>query len=194
MLVSSEFRLCRLPPEIRLKIWNFALSIPRNVHVFIQYRSVTSFNEPPALLGVCCESRLEALKIYKPFLNNFLNEPTSNIYVALSQDTIVTSEAFTRMWITDLKKIQKMKIEINLTSKFLSQCISTLKNMPDLRELELVFEQGMIYKDFRIVWTVTDYIQNQITQGWDYCPEITIVDGQEKEKTIRLTAEGSQVS
>lgn len=191
MLACNEFHLFPvLPSEIRVKIWGIALSVPRNVNVVCEIvcdediqpcspRSVRSLSpcEPPALLQVCRESRFETLQIYKPFFRT--ESILKNIYVAFSQDTIITSETFDIMWMAELQGIQKMKIKINSIHRFFPFGITALKKMqPDLRELELVFEQGVIYNRYGSRQTVTDDIRYRIGQGWDCCPDMKIVNGQ----------------
>ena len=183
MLTCNEFHLFpSLPTETRINIWGIVLSIPRNVTIEYQ-RGGRSFSpsEPPALLQVCRESRFEALRIYKSFFRT--DSRLKNIYVAFSQDTIVTSETFDNMWQAELQGIQRLQIKINSANRFFPFGITALKKMqPDLEELELVFEQGVLYSRYRTAFqTVMDAIWFEIAQDWDACPDIKIVNGQTME-------------
>ncbi|KAH6668362.1 hypothetical protein B0J14DRAFT_161458 [Halenospora varia] len=171
-----------LPSEIRIKIRGIALSIPRNVTVDCQ-RGVRSFSpsEPPALLQVCRESRFESLQIYRPFFRT--DSRLKNIYVAFSQDTIITSETFDGMWKAELQGIQKMKIKISSTHRFFPFGITALKEMQ--RDLELVFEQGVLYSRYGSPFQIVmDAICSGIAQGWDCCPDMKVVNGQTGEIVV----------
>lgn len=105
---------------------------PRNVTIEYK-RGGRSFSpsEPPALLQVCRESRFEALQIYKTFFRT--DSSLKNTYVAISQDTIITSETFDGMWKVELQGIQKLQTIINRTNRFFPFGITALKKMqPDL--------------------------------------------------------------
>ena len=162
MSTLTEFHLFQaLPRELRLQIWGIALSIPRNVNIACDTRnfhpglqsntfqgqppspslkSFTSSDRPPALLHVCRESRLEALRIYKPFFQ--IESSPKYIYVAFSQDTIKTSDFFLRFLRgVELQGIQKMAINVNDPISFGHGDIQILKEMqPNLTELELLVE------------------------------------------------------
>src|SRR5215469_2825008 len=193
MSTPTEFHLFQaLPSELRLRIWHFALSIPRNINVTCDTgifqprvprsaKSFTSSDGPPALLHVCRESRLEALRIYKPL---FQTESSSKyIYVAFSQDTIKVSDnvlGFLRG--VELQGIQKMAIHVKDPGYFGHFNIDILKKMqPNLTELELTVEQKVIYSRSRgesYVQMVTGDIHHAMAMdpGWRW-PDMKIVDG-----------------
>ena len=179
MLTCNEFHLFpSLPSEIRINIWGIVLSIPRNVT--LDYKcGVRSFSPStlPALLQVCRESRFESLQIYKTFRTD---SRLKNIYGAISQDTIITSETFDGMWKAELQGIQKLQIIINRTNRFFPFGITALKKMqPDLKEVELVFEEGVLYPRYRSAFqTVMDVLCFEIAQGWDSCPDMKVINGQ----------------
>jgi len=190
--VNAFYGFSALPVELRLKVWSIALSVPRNVDIICDTdiwpipRSATSFwpgNGPPVLLHVCHESRSEALKIYKPLLQL----DSAPVYVSLPQDTIRASQVFLYPGGAKLLGIQRMSINIQDYSDFGFWGIKTLQNMqPDLKELELVFEQGSLYTRYLFPPTVMDDIRYWIAQGWYYCPNINIVDGQSGETIERI--------
>jgi hypothetical protein len=64
-----------LPAEIRVRIYNFALTAeqPRKVEVFVNEAGELYSPTPPALLHVCSESRRVTLKRHKPWLPQFNN-------------------------------------------------------------------------------------------------------------------------
>ncbi|TAQ88921.1 hypothetical protein B7494_g2757 [Chlorociboria aeruginascens] len=173
MSACNEFhRFPSLPSEIRLQIWRIALSIPRDVHIFNSGDTFSTFShdQPPALLSICSESRREALKIYKLF---FSPKSEYNFYVAFTQDTIIGSSD---LYFSELQEVQKLKIKVNSTTcRFLYDNYTGLKMMePVLRELEFIFEPGVMYGSMQ---EITNDIRVTTTQGWDFDPDIKIVDG-----------------
>jgi hypothetical protein len=54
----------KLPTEIRIKIWRFAISVPRIVEVIFNDHWQCKNTNPPPLLSTCAESRHESLKAY----------------------------------------------------------------------------------------------------------------------------------
>jgi hypothetical protein len=181
-----------LPSELRLQIWRMALSIPRNVNVACDTgifqrgvpRSAKSFSSserPPALLHVCRESRIEALRIYKPLFQT--KSSPKYIYVAFSQDIITVSDnilGFLRG--VDLQGIQKMAINIKDPAYFGHFNIDILKKMqPNLTELELIVEQPETYRRNHgesCLQLVTGDIRQAMAMdpGWVW-PNMNIVDG-----------------
>jgi hypothetical protein len=67
----------RIPENVRLNIWKHAASVPRVVGIYEEHHmvhllddnsidtSLVSTTRPPAILGVCRESRVLGLEIYK---------------------------------------------------------------------------------------------------------------------------------
>lgn len=192
MSTSIEFHLFQfLPNELRLQIWRVALSIPRNVNVACNTgilqrgvprsaRSFTSSERPPALLHVCRESRLEALRIYKPSFQT-VSSP-KYIYVAFSQDIIKVSDSTLRfLRKVDLQNIQKMAINIKYPVYFWLFNRGILKKMqPNLTELELIVEQPETFIRSRGSYPqmVTADIRQAMARdpGWVW-PNMKIVDG-----------------
>jgi hypothetical protein len=72
-------RFGELPDDVQLNVWRYAASVPRVVSVFERHTSndilapdeqrskamVMSKTRPPAVLGVCQESRSTTLEIYR---------------------------------------------------------------------------------------------------------------------------------
>ncbi len=88
----------RLPAELRLMIWNEALPGPRLLQARFQFEnrefpfgsdlvSCATRTPPPALLGVCRESRAEALKRYS--LCFAARDGPATTYVDLKADTLL---------------------------------------------------------------------------------------------------------
>lgn len=91
----------KLPPELRTRIWEYALPPGRLVRIFyteIYYPSGTYSDEDlgqttftsntpaPALLHACAESRIVALRVYKLCLGTA--QSPAAIYLDLSVDTL----------------------------------------------------------------------------------------------------------
>ena len=75
-------------------------SLPKSINFKTAFPN--ALLKSPALLQICRESRFESLRIYKPFFRT--DSRLKNIYGAISQDTIITSESFDDMWKTKLRK------------------------------------------------------------------------------------------
>lgn len=91
-----------LPVELRLKIWACVLQVPRIVEIRAvgvgRYHPKTaisfcSLTPNPSILYVNIESRLEAIKLYKPMLHNIWGPGIreSTIYLNPSRDTVFLS-------------------------------------------------------------------------------------------------------
>jgi hypothetical protein len=193
MATPSEFHLFQaLPSELRLRIWGIALSIPRSINITCDTgtfqrgiprspKSFRSSDRPPALLHVCRESRLEALRVYKPFFQT--ESSPKYIYVAFSQDTIKASDSLLQFLRSgELQGIRKMAIDIKDPAYFGHFNVDILKKMqPNLIELELIVEQGELYRRHPRE-TYPQMVTGDIRQamatdpGWR-CPEVKIVDG-----------------
>jgi len=192
MSTSDEFHLFpALPPELRLKIWGYALSVPRNVTVLcLEGRfergaprevKFSSPDRPPALLHVCRESRCEALRIYTPAFQT--GKGATPIYVAFSQDTIESSQNLLRcLGKLELEGIQRLVLVIKDPSYFADFNSQFLKMMQhNLRELELLIDQGDEYRGPRtrdmFEWLPKD-IRWSVAQDndWTKPPNITVID------------------
>ena len=56
-----------LPTEVRIKIWNYASTVPRTIKLYIAFENLSEItingnHKPPAFLQVNFESRKEAMK------------------------------------------------------------------------------------------------------------------------------------
>src|SRR5579871_1571219 len=190
MSTPTEFYLFQaLPRELRLRIWGFAISIPRkiNLRTFLPgapraTKSFTSSDRPPALLHVCHESRLEALRTYKPFFQT--KSSPKYIYVAFSQDTIKISGNDLRfLGSVELQSIQKMAISVDIPacfgySYFGYSVLDILKKMqPNLTELELLIEQGNLHNGETYLQRVKGVILDAMAMDSDWrMPDVKFVD------------------
>ncbi|KAN0101628.1 hypothetical protein V8E51_012138 [Hyaloscypha variabilis] len=190
MSTLNEFRLfSSLPSELRVKIWGIAL--PQSVNIICQdsvrfAKSFKSNDRPPALLHACHESRVEALKTYKPLSQGEL----SLKYVALPLDMIIVSNDFLKyMGKVELQGIQRMRINIKESYLFVHFGTMHLRKMQSsLRELELIFEAGEMYnRGDRHLLSVVDNIRREIKidPRWN-CPNIKIIDGKTGEIVERF--------
>ena len=191
MSTLNEFRLfSSLPSELRVKIWGI-VALPQSVNIICQdgvrfAKSFKSNNRPPALLHACHESRVEALKTYKPLSQGEL----SLKYIALPQDTIIVSyDVLKYMGKVELQGIQKMRINIKDSYHFGQFGTTPLKKMQSsLRELELIFEGGEMYDrgDGHLLSVVDDIRREiKIDRRWN-CPNMEIVDGKTGEMVERF--------
>jgi hypothetical protein len=190
MSPSNEFHLFpSLPPELRHKIWSFALSFPRTVNVSCRsgpfQRGVPrtakfgSIDRPPAVLHVCHESRSEALRIYKPAFQ--AAACTKYIFVDFSKDTIKSSQNILQfLGKSELQNIQNMVLELRDPAYFLHFNLDILKVMqPNLRELALLIEIGDEYRGPRtrdMLEALTLDLTYAMEGDWISPPNVTIVD------------------
>jgi hypothetical protein len=202
MSTTKEFHHFQsLPSELRLRIWGFALAVPRDVDIAcntgIIQRGVPrtakyfhSSTPPPALLHVCHESRFEGLKIYSPC---FQTESSPRyIYVSFSQDTIKTDGSIIHYLRTpELRSIQTAVMDIKDPAYFVHFGIDILKQMqPNLTELELVvhpwevwnWNQGQEYLQ-KVNGDFLDVIAADPEWRW---PEIRIVEARTGELFERI--------
>lgn len=95
-----QFRLFpKLPYELRLEIWRFALPPPRVVELRQSGRAkrgrfwITDIC-PPVLLSVCHEAREVALELYRPILVWNQTRPVlTRSYIAYSKDIVYLSDS-----------------------------------------------------------------------------------------------------
>ena len=159
MAADDHFHhFCRLPTELRLKIWSFALSDTRRL-IKIQcttgvhpnntryVKAYTSVRPVPAILHVNQESRSEALAIYKPHFKTRLR-PTG-IYVSFDRDTIFLSDRdIGYLQEPELQGIRFMILELADVGYLGYFNLELLRSMRRLETLELrvdiftLFNQG----------------------------------------------------
>jgi hypothetical protein len=91
----------KLPIELRLQIWKFALPGPRIIDVFYLHPKGARTTTPiPSLLHVCQESRREVQRVLL-VLNNY--DGDGYFYVNSETDTI---------WLRGKKKLKEDKIDV----------------------------------------------------------------------------------
>jgi 2EXR family len=202
MSSSNEFRSFHaLPIELRLRIWDFTLAVPRSVNITADVdiprrgvprvaKSFHSTDRPPALLHVCQESRFEALKVYKPLFRTPLSP--RYIYVAFAWDTIKANGTLIQyIGPAELQGIQKMVLDIKDPAYFAHFSIDVLKQMqPNLTEIELVLHQEEVWG-----WNEgQDYLRKvngdfldaiELDPKWHW-PEIRIVEAKTGELFERI--------
>jgi hypothetical protein len=165
---STTFTLFPLLPfELRLKIWSFALSIPRTVTIACkkdmlnrERRYVTAFtttSPPPAPLHACREARSEALKIYKPCFRAPVagrfdrHEIEIKIYKSSTRpsdvytyfnfeiDTVKCANNILEYFGgEEIQGIQRMVLEVMQCDYFEDFSMGIIKSMPKLVELDLL--------------------------------------------------------
>jgi hypothetical protein len=177
-----------LPSELRIKVWNLALSLPRVVTVSCERERLSltrrfakafiSQTAVPALLHTCRESRLEGFLTYKPMFKT----DTSPIYtyVSLKHDTIQCADTMLEyLGEEEAEHLQRMILEVKDAAYFGHFHMDVLMRMRKLRELDLLVQQEVIgwnrgrrYLDILI----GDFEQARIEDpAWE-CPRVRIVD------------------
>jgi hypothetical protein len=201
MSPSSHFHLFpALPTEIRLKIWSFALSVPRHVEIKWQkrsnlpctpqqyYKAFTTTTSPPPLIHACHESRIEALDVYHPYFVTAGHPPM--IYIAFDRDTVkFLNGDLGHFGKVEMEGIQRMSLEVMDLGYFIFYNLDIMKRMKCLRFLELVVENGGVYS-----WDRGDYgrtLEGELEEEGILDPEwrmprIKIVDKYSKEETAMI--------
>jgi 2EXR family protein len=193
MSTSNEFQFFQaLPSELRLRVWSFALSTPRDVTVIGDggiirpgpsraAKSFRSTTRPPAMLHVCRESRFEGLKVYKPAFQS--DTSPRYTYVAFSQDTIKACGSIIHYLRTpELYSIQKMVLDVKDPAYFAHFGMDILKKMQsNLADLELIVHDenvwvGNVGQDYlqKVKGDFLDAIEFDPEWVW---PDISIVEG-----------------
>src|ERR1700761_3580389 len=139
-----------LPSELRIKVWNLALSLPRVVTVSCKRerlygtrrfaKSFVSQTAVTALLHTCRESRLEGFLTYIPTFKT----DTSPVYTYISfeHDTIrCTDSILEYIGEEEAQRVQKMIIEVKDAAYFGHFHMDDLARMRRLRELDLLMLQ-----------------------------------------------------
>jgi len=186
----TEFHLFpQLPSELRLKIWSHDIAIPRIVTFRLEKekadkkyfgKAFVPFNRPPTALGVCRESRFEALSIYKPSFET-LYSPVYT-YISFAHDTIRCKDELLQYIGKEqsgaTQHIQRLVLEVRDVAYFAFFCMDVIKSMGGLTELELSTHQGEVYswnRGGRYVETLhSDFNEAKMQDpGWE-CPDIAI--------------------
>lgn len=156
MDINTSFHLfSRLPTELRLKIWFFALN---DIHRVVEIKcnkgigprnrryvkSFVSSTPAPALMNVNQESRSEALAIYQPYFKTKLC--STGIYIAFDRDIIAFHDGVINyLDEPELQAIQSMILELRDYAYFGHYNIDTLRSMRKLKTLELRVETGQLF-------------------------------------------------
>jgi 2EXR family len=178
-----------LPFELRLKIWDHALSSPRTVTLSCQRemldrerrfaKAFTSSTPTPPLLSTTRESRLEALSRYTPSFKT----DTSSIctYISFTQDTLRCADSVLEyMPPHEIAQIQHLVLEVRDAEYFGHFHMDVVKRMERLKEVTLLAGPGEV--DYR--WNRADRfpqtLKNNFLEagfenpGW-VCPRVRIV-------------------
>ncbi|PMD40366.1 hypothetical protein L207DRAFT_565841 [Hyaloscypha variabilis F] len=140
-----------LPFELRLKIWDLALSEPRTVTISCHRemldrerrfaKSFTSSTAPPPLLHVNRESRFEALSRYSPLFKTATSEVYT--YISLRQDTIQCLDSVLEyMPRYEVGHIERLVLEVRDAEYFGHFHMDVVKRMESLKEVELLAGPG----------------------------------------------------
>lgn len=176
-----------LPSELRIQVWNLALSVPRVVTVSCKKerrngywrftKSFVSHTAVPALLHTCRESRLEGFLTYIPMFKNDIS-PT---YTYVSEhDTIQVSDNILALIGEEEKeRVQRMILEVKDTAYFGHFNMDALMRMRKLRELDLLVQDEVASwnEERRYVdGIIGDFEQaRERDPGWE-CPRVRILD------------------
>ena len=163
-VVPTSFTLfSELPGEIRLKIWSFAISVPRTITITSDrppYKRgaaepVQTFqaNVPnPAILYVCAESRHEALAVYKPCFKTYRTRddhflPTGrHLYVSFEQDTFHLEDTLlVFLGDSEVKEMQTIVLSVKDCGYFGHFNMDIIKTMKSLKKLDMWGDKGVKY-------------------------------------------------
>jgi hypothetical protein len=186
-----------LPFELRLKIWEYALSEPRTVIISCHRgmldkerrfaKAFSSPTPPPSVLHVSRESRLEALPQYTPTFKT----DTSDIYTyfCFPLDTLRCADSVLDYMPTEeVKRIEKLVLDVRDAEYFGHFHMDVVKEMERLEDLTLVTKPGeadyRMNRPGRYVDTLAGEFENARCEnpGWR-CPKVRIVhrdSGKEK--------------
>jgi 2EXR family len=180
-----------LPFELRLKIWEHALSEPRTVTISCQRemldrerrfaKAFTSPTPPPSLLHTCRESRSEALSQYTPAFKT----DTSEIYTyfSFSRDTLRCADSVLEYMPTEeTKRIETLVLEVRDAEYFGHFHMEVVKTMERLEELTLLAKPGEVdyrwNRPGRYVDTLSGEFEEARCENPDWrCPRVRIVQG-----------------
>lgn len=140
------------PPEIRLIVWQFVCSAARVIEVEWIGRTagfgLKTYPKLPAVMGVCHESRKEALKLYKPYFrsktvprNSILINPASDIifFRRVGQSPIWHhNRSVNSLWRHDLGDVRRIAF-VQCGSNSLLFLKKTVCSFPDLEEVVILW-------------------------------------------------------
>lgn len=177
-----------LPSEIRIKVWNLALSLPRVVTVSCEKerlnrtrrfaKSFISQTAVPALLHTCRESRLEGFLTYVPM---FKTDTSPNYtYISFEHDTIQCEDNILEyIGGEEVERLQRMILEVKDAAYFGHFHMDVLMRMGKLKELDLLVQEEVISwnRERRYVdGLISDFEQARNKDpGWE-CPRVRILD------------------
>jgi hypothetical protein len=182
----------KLPSELRIKVWNIALSLPRVVRMSCKKerlkrthhftKSFVSHTAVPVLLQVCRESRLEGFLTYKPMFKT----DTSPVYtyVSFEHDIILCADSvLLSMEDEEVERVQKLVLEVKDVAYFGHFQMDILMRMKKLRELDLRIEDGVFnwdlargYRDSYVDIMRRDFKQARTRNPEWECPDVRILD------------------
>ena len=181
-----------LPSELRIKIWNIALLLPRVVTVSCKKERLNrtrhftkcfvSQTPAPVLLHVCRESRLEGFLTY---VSAFKTD-TSPMYtfVSFENDIIQCADSMLEsMGEDEVARVQSMIWEVKDAVYFGHFQMDILMRMKKLRKLDLLIEDGVItwseergYVDRGVDIMIRDFEQARSrVPEWE-CPRVRILE------------------
>jgi hypothetical protein len=191
MSALSSFHLFpKLPSELRIKVWNLALSFPRVVTVSClrereQSDSTRRFTKAfvsrtpvPALLHTCRESRLEGFLTYEPMFKS--DRSPSYTYVSIEHDTIHAEDSMlVFMGKVEGARLQRMIIDVKEAAYFGHFYMDVLMRMAKLKELELrVVEEKIPWMEDRnfVDGLIGDFEQARVNTPMWVCPRVRILN------------------
>lgn len=187
-----------LPSELRIRIYGFALSTPRNVVVSCHKEKIqgtrqftntfTSKSPVPALLHMSRESRVEGLKVYKPALRT---EASLNYtYICFEQDTIeCTDQTVQHLEPLGLERVQQMLVHVHDSALFWHFHMNTIMGLKSLKLLNLFASQELINWSTDRRWVdgmINDIgLTKEKFPDW-VCPHIKVIDKDSKEELATI--------
>jgi hypothetical protein len=185
-----------LPFELRLKIWDHALSEPRTLTIVCHRgmldrerrfaKAFTSSTPFHPLLHVSQESRYEALSRYTP---SFTTD-TSPIYtyICFARDTLKCADSVLEyMPPYEVRQIQRLVLEVRDAEYFGHFHMDVVKRMERLESVELLAAPGALdlrwNRGDRYVGTLKrEFMEKRYEDpGWR-CPEVKIVNKESGEE------------
>jgi hypothetical protein len=207
MTTLTTFHLFpNLPFELRLKIWEYAISEPRTVTISCQRemldrerrfaKAFTSSTPPPRLLHINRESRFEALSLYSPTFK--IDTSPNYTYICFARDTIKCADSVLEyMPAHEVSSIQRLELEVKDAEYFGHFHMDVVKKMHRLQEVTLLATAGEVDYSWnrgeRYVETLTrDFKSAQYDNpGW-VCPRVRIVNRKSGEE-VRVFKGGALI-
>lgn len=190
----------QLPSELRIKIYEYALSAPRTIVVACQKEKIqgtrqyneafTSKTPVPALLHTSRESRFEGLNVYTPA---FKTETSPNYtYVHFEQDTVECVDRVLQYLKPDvIEQIQKMVVHVHDAALFWHFHMDRVMEMTALKLLDILASQDEIAWSTDRRWV--DGLINDIglskegNPDW-VSPRVKVLDKDTKEELAIISA------